>query len=137
MASEYKARLAKDVSELKRLDLACFPYDTHFNFEEGTWWILSHKGVVVAFCGVRELGGGMWFLCKAGVVSKHRGKGLQRRMIRLRERFARRQGGESMITYTLASNPASSNNLIACKYKLYEPQSYWAGNVNYWNKALS
>lgn len=104
------------------------------------WWIAKDvvcgKSHTVAFAGLREFGN-FAFLCLSGVSKMYRGQGIQRRLIRAREQWARRNGKTACITYTLASNPVSSNNLIRCGYKLYSPEYAWKGNgVNYWRKTL-
>ena len=61
------------------------------------------------------------YLSRAGVLPAWRGQGLQRRLIALRERLARRQGFVWMISDT-TDNVPSSNNLIKAGYKLIAPK---------------
>lgn len=77
-----------------------------------------------------------FYLWRAGVISIHRGKGLQKRMIRVREALARKLGGEYMISDTNL-NPESANNLIKCGYLTYNPSSpYGFETAIYWRKKL-
>lgn len=93
------------------------------------WWAgRTSNGQLVAYCGLRiywledEKRG---FLSRAGVAESHRGQGLQRRMIQLRERKARAEQVSRLVTYTAADNLASANNLIRCGYLLYTPSCEW------------
>lgn len=105
------------------------------------WIGIKHTGGcdLVAFCGLRELSSspGVWFLCRAGVLEAYRGKGLQKRMIRLRLRYAKAHRGKLAITYTTKENFASANSLISCGFRLYDPEWAWAGReMLYWQKDL-
>lgn len=104
----------------------------------GHWWIVFHAGEPVGFCCICQstLGPEYGYLKRAGVLPDHRGKGLQRRMIRVREKKARENGWRTVITDTTA-NPHSSNSLIAAGYRMFEPPVKWAYNCsNYWRKDL-
>lgn len=105
---------------------------------EGHWWLAFQAGLPVAFAGlessqaVPQAG----YLCRAGVLKGHRGRGLQLRLIRVRERAARRMGWTCLRTDT-THNPHSSNNLIRAGFKLFEPDVPWAFDVTlYWRKYL-
>jgi GNAT superfamily N-acetyltransferase len=79
----------------------------------------------------------MAYLRRAGVRLRHRGRGLQRRMVRVREAHARRLRYRAIVTDT-TDNPSSANNLIACGYRIYEPQEPWGfNNTIYWKKDLT
>ena len=52
-------------------------------------------------------------LCRSGVIKSFRGKGIQKKLIRSRERFSRTLGWKWLITDT-TDNPPSSNSLISC-----------------------
>jgi GNAT superfamily N-acetyltransferase len=89
-------------------------------------WIGWSSGTPVAFCTARY-----WrkdcsvFLERAGVLPIANGKGLQRRMIKLRERWARKCGAECVLTYVEAQNYASLCNLVRCGYRFYDPAKPW------------
>jgi GNAT superfamily N-acetyltransferase len=94
---------------------------------------------VVAFGGFvpsRRFRDAVFFHC-AGVAEGHRGKRLQRRLIRARIRGAKREGYSWAVTYTLTNNPASSRSLIACGFRPYWPAIAWAGNACYWYRKLT
>lgn len=113
---------------LGRLDARIFPDDEpieRVDFSRGWWWIVyaGVKGywIPVAYCGLARHYRDRCRLSRAGVLYSYRGYGLQRRMIRTRERRARALGMKRVLTYTLWDNTPSSNNLIRCGYKLWKP----------------
>jgi GNAT superfamily N-acetyltransferase len=89
-------------------------------------WLGWAKGTPVAFCTARYWRSeGSVFLERAGVLPIAQGNGLQRRMIRLREKWAKQQGAECVLTYVEARNYESLVNLLRCRYRLYEPANPW------------
>lgn len=106
---------------------------------DGTYWGAFEGNLMVAFAGLVPSAGwhGAAFFHCAGVMPMYRGRGLQKRMIRIRLAYARRHGMIGARTYTVLDNPASSRSLIACGFKLYRPENMWAGShVNYWKISL-
>lgn len=80
---------------------------------------------------------GYGYLARAGVYKSNRGEGLQVRMIRLRERLARKLGLKIMVCDTHKHNVHSSNSLIRCGYRLYTPAEPWGLEDSlYWIKKL-
>jgi GNAT superfamily N-acetyltransferase len=107
-------------------------------FESGTWWLAHHDDDAVAFAGVvpsthaRNSG----YFCRVGVLQRHWGRGLQRRLMRAVESRGRRLGWNSIISDT-TDNPVSANNFIQAGYRLYEPETPWAwSHTLYWRKWL-
>lgn len=128
----------KDMQSMKSLQKICLPYDRPY-FEDKAWyWIGYYNQTPVAFCIlVPSL---QWrdavYMARSGVLSEFRGKGLQKRMISIRESFARRRGYRWAVTDT-TENPASSNSLISRGYRLYEPSMPWGfRHTLYWRKRL-
>jgi len=122
---------------LNTLDEACFPGDTLCP-KMGWWWVAYTNLDPVAFAGLRPLAKEphAGYFCRAGVLKHARGKGLQKKLIRVRIAYARRQGLKTLITDT-TDNIVSANNLIACGFKLYEPSNSWAFDHSlYWRKDL-
>lgn len=123
---------------LRELHRVTLPYDVMPNWSESHWWICFDGDKPVAFAGVKKAKSWLdaGYMIRSGVVPSHRGKGLQKRLIRVREAFARRMGWKWLVTDTL-NNPASSNSLIACGYRLYEPADPWASSgALYWRKMM-
>jgi len=126
---------------LRVLQLACLPSDEPVFPSDGVWWLGrdTSSNQPVAFGLVQP--SNQWrdtaYLARAGVLPAWRGQGLQRRLIGLRERYARKKGFVWMISDT-TDNVPSSNNLIKAGYKLLEPSAPWANTDSlYWAKKLS
>lgn len=132
----------KDVEKIRGpllvLQKACLPHDEPVFPENGTWWVGRQGDQNVCFCLIQPSSqwGDTAYLARAGVLEAWRGQGLQRRMIRVREAWARKHGYRWMISDT-TDNVPSSNNLMRCGYKLIEPSAPWANEISlYWTKRL-
>jgi len=124
--ADIKFKQTEDFQSVVWLDSMCFPSDHPLtDFEETVFWIGSFEGHPVAYCGAKPIDETCVYLSRVGVLKEFRGQGLQRRMIKLRERWAKKEGYKEIISATSRANYASSNNLIACGYKLYEPEEAW------------
>jgi len=127
------------VNLLMFLQKQILPEDVPYKPDRGHWWVAyAEDGKPVGFAGlVRST---RWtdtgYLCRAGVLDEFTGHGLQRRLILARIRKAKELGWNWLITDT-TDNPASSNSLINCGFKLYEPSSPWAfKNSLYWKRKI-
>jgi GNAT superfamily N-acetyltransferase len=108
-------------------------------FDWGHWWLAYHGTTPVAFAGVipstRATNAG--YFSRVGVLKKHRGAGLQLRMMRALESRARINGWRFVVSDT-TENLASANNFIRSGYRLYQPQIPWAWpNTLYWRKFIT
>ena len=126
-------------TELSVLQEKCLPFDTPYDTNYGYWWIVYDAlNSPSAFAGL--VSSVRWadcgYLCRAGVLPSHRGRGVQKRLIRVRIRQARALGWKWLITDTY-ENPASANSLIATGFKMYEPSQPWgATGTLYWRLKL-
>jgi GNAT superfamily N-acetyltransferase len=123
---------------LHKMQKACLPHDRPYFPTKGAYWIGYDADKPVAFCVVAP--SVRWvdtvYLARAGVLSSHRGRGLQKRMISIRERWARSNGYVWSVTDT-ADNPASANSLISQGYRMFDPSKPWALDYSlYWRKRL-
>lgn len=113
------------------LDQECFPSDHRPVLENSLWWIVWRGKEPVGYAGLRVCENaqnkGLGFLSRAGVIAKHRGKGLQKRLIRAREAAARSFGLRELVTYVAHWNSPSINSLVACGYRFYRPAHKWGG----------
>jgi GNAT superfamily N-acetyltransferase len=130
-----------DFGVLKVLQLACLPDDEPVFPENGSWWVgydmTSRQPIAFGLVKPSSQWRDTAYLARAGVLPAYRGQGLQRRLITLRERFARRQGYRWMISDTTDNTP-SANNLIKAGYRLLDPSSPWASSDTlYWVKDLT
>ena len=131
----------KDERDLKIIQRLCLPDDDPVTVNEnpdGTWFLILDKRLIAFALVVPSR---QWvdtaYLSRCCVYPSHRGKGIQKRLIRSRERHIRAKGYTWMITDTSTNNPASSNNLIKCGYKVIYPTKPWANeNSIYWAKKL-
>ncbi len=133
-----RVRLEARAETIRRLHGACFPDDRPYRPFDGHWWIVWSGGEAVGFAGIRP--SRQWsdtvYLCRAGVLPEHRGKGLQKRLIRVRLKLAREIGFQWAITDT-RRNPASANSLIACGFRMFHPSSPWGyTDACYWVRRL-
>jgi GNAT superfamily N-acetyltransferase len=129
----------KTCAIIERIHKTCFPDDDVLSpLTGGYWWIVKYGPEIIGFCAMRQ--SSRWidtgYLCRSAVIRTHRGKGLQKRMIRVREQFARKLGLVFMITDT-NDNPTSANNLIDAGYIMYRPTwPYGIETTCYWKKRL-
>lgn len=108
----------------------------------GAWWVAESESGIVGFAGIHASRN--WektgYLCRAAVLRRYRGQGIQKRFIHYREKWARAQKWQWIVTDTRAWNSASSNSLISCGYKLWQPPDWAAwvedADVLYWRKRL-
>lgn len=132
---DYDAEMLADLHRATFDDL----YTPLVDFSEGHWWVAMVGDTAVAFAGLRpslRFPGNCGYLWRAAVTPQHRGRGLQRRLIRVRERKAKALGWQWIFTDTTDATP-SANNLISCGYRLYDPaEPYGFKNTLYWRKAL-
>lgn len=123
---------------LYALQKECLPCDTIYNVADGAWWIAYQDGKPIGFAGLVR--SSRWndtgYLCRAGVIRGARGRGVQKRLIRVRALYAKKMGWTWLITDTY-HNPPSSNSLISCGFKLFDPSAPWgAKGTLYWRKKL-
>jgi GNAT superfamily N-acetyltransferase len=113
------------------LDEICFPADHRVAVPGSLWWVAWDGTEPVAYAGLRLCSmpenRGLGFLCRAGVVPSHRGRGLQKRLIRIRERAARELGLKELVTYCICSNSPSLNSLVGCGFRFYSPATKYGG----------
>jgi RimJ/RimL family protein N-acetyltransferase len=113
--------------EMEALERRCFPIDEKEALHRGMWWKIVCKGEVIAFAGLREVANepGVGVLTRCGVARDHRGRGLQRRLVRARVLAARRMGWHTLLSTVMLDNPSSANNLAQCGFRLYDPVWHW------------
>ena len=129
-------RRTESVATVKALHTLILPND---DWEAGSaYWVAWDGDTPVGFCSVKRISSeNCAYLLRAGVLSVAQGKSLQRRMIRVRERWARDQKMDALLTYCTYDNHSSLVNLLRCNYKLYHPANAWAGrDVHYFMKNI-
>ena|SRR5690606_12594088 len=103
------------------MDRECFPGEP-WEPTDDALWIASYNGEPAGYAAAKHSQHFPdWaYLSRAGVLPGFRGKGIQRRLIQSRCRWAWRSGLTGAYTYTL-DNPASGNALIGCGFRLFSP----------------
>jgi len=143
-----QAKIPHDTTTLDKIEMRAFEYSKAWLYDkayEGTaWWLAEYDGRAVGMAGIRypiaEAEGAAW-LCRAAVIKTHRGNGIQKRLLRAREAYARKQGATEIWTYTSTDNSASSNSLISAGFRLWVPTRWeipgdkWSAWV-YWRKYI-
>lgn len=102
------------------------------------WWFAFFYEHPIAYLGItpsREIAKAA-YLIRVGVLTAHRGNGLQLRLMRVAERYAKRGGYRQIVSDTL-DNPPSANNFIRSGYEIFAPAHRWAtAGSTYWRKNL-
>lgn len=129
--------IASDLALLH--DLTFGTKDPKAKTSEGYWWMTYYKDeeAPVAFAGViPSVFPNAGYFKRVGVLPKHRGQGLQLRLMRVIERRCRRNGWKKIYSDT-TENISSANNFIKSGYRLFEPPYRWAFESSlYWEKRL-
>jgi GNAT superfamily N-acetyltransferase len=125
-------------AKLVLLQTVCLPLDEVVFPRDGIWWIGHDNSQPVAFCLLAP--SKQWkdtaYLARSGVLQNWRGKGLQKKMILLRERHARKLGYTWIVSDT-TDNPPSANSLARKGYQMFEPTKPWGVETSlYWRKKL-
>lgn len=123
---------------LHHMQLEILPGTKPADTEVGAWWIAFDGLTPVAFAA--STASRQWsdagYMSRCGVVESHRGRGLQKRLLKVREKHARKQGMNWAVSDTRDNLP-SANNLIASGYRLYAPGKPWSyRGALYWRKKL-
>ena len=120
---------------LTALQIECLPADLPLDPSVGDWFGAWDGDELVGFASLTYEEEGTGYLSRAGVRAGYRGKGAQRKLIRIREKRAR-ELGLCWLTSDTYNNPPSANNMIACGFHMYQP-SFPADGVCYWRKCLA
>lgn len=138
-----QARTSFDFDEIERLHcLAFIGGKKEIPDFTGAWFLISSGGENIAFAGIHLSRNyqNTAYLCRVAVLPEHQRRGLHKRLIRIRERWARRNDIDWVVTDTRSDNYPSVNSLIGCGYKLWRPPNRiaWAeySNPLYWYKKI-
>lgn len=123
---------------MKELDKICFPTDFPADTSYGVWWLAWDGDKAAGYAAINPpLEGVRPYLSRAGVLPEYRGQGIQKRLIRARLAYARKQGWREVVTDTSKDNVMSSNNLIGCGFRLFRPEVPWSFESGlYWVRKL-
>ena len=135
-----RIRKVSNYNKIRALHKEIFPVDEcDIRNTDHLWKVEDDTNKLVGFCSLRllECEPNVVFFNWAGLLVEARGKGLQKRMIRTREKWCRKNNIKSIITYTTPANIQSASSLLKTGYLLYIPDYSWAGeNILYFIKDL-
>lgn len=116
-----------------------FPPLTDAHLCQGYWWFTYGRAGAVAFAGMvpfvpfPRVG----YFKRAYVEPAHRGHGLQRALMDVREARARALDWTMLVSECARSNVASAHNFAAAGFEQFEPEQRWgAPDSIYWQKDL-
>ena len=124
---------------IRFLQKECLPLDTVLSPKNGWWWMAYCDGRLAGFAAMLQSSKTPQaaYLARAGTLEAFRGRGLQKKLIRERLKFAKDLGLTQAITDT-TDNVASANALIATGFRMFEPDDPWGSpNTLYWRKAFA
>ena len=134
MPCEIRACLDRQL--IRDLDREIFDLtiDPKAAYDKANWWVAWDGKTPVAFAGAWMYAPHGWcFLERCGVLPSHRGHGLQKRLIKARMKWAHKWEAIGANTYTIPGNHKSANSLIACGFRMYEPERKYGGDDSlYW-----
>jgi len=93
----YKIRKTKEVEKVKKIFRQIFPEDDWYESPGNHYWLVFSDKEVIGFCSsvdcrLKEKSNKCLFLSFAGLLKKARGKGLHKRMLKVRENHAKKIG---------------------------------------------
>lgn len=133
----FKIRKSDNVGLVRSLHRDCFPGDDFYDHDGNQYWIAWNDKEPIGFTMLTIMDENIGFLSRSGVLPNYRGNGLQRRFIRVREMFARKNDLKNIITYTKIHNISSSRSIQKCGYDLYIPEYEYADkDCLYWIKVI-
>lgn len=120
-------KYAKKIIALQKATLS---EDAPLSPKSGVWWLaFDEAGKAVGFASVRH--SYKWpencaYFQRCGVLPCARGHGLQKRFIKVRLAWCKRNSKNWSFTDTVLWNTHSSNNLSAAGFTLFTPEKPWA-----------
>jgi len=140
----FRIKLVVEMSQtteqaIRFLQKECLPLDTVLSPKKGWWWMAYCDGRLAGFAAMLQSSKTPQaaYLARAGTLEAFRGRGLQKKLIRERLKFAKDLGLTQAITDT-TDNVASANALIATGFRMFEPDDPWGSpNTLYWRKAFA
>ena len=129
----------RDLKLIHAADRLCFPHDPACSYlGAAKWWIAKIDGSTAGYIGaVYNMSTGQVYNCRTGVLPWCRGQGLQKVLTRRVVRWAKSIHASAVVTDTVIENIASNNSLIACGFRMYEPEVPWTvpGGI-YWRRKI-
>ncbi len=109
---KYRIARIADTEEMRAIHKMAFGGDRWPGDDHEFWVMYDAGGAVVAFASAVLLATEVAYLSRCAVVLKHRGKGIQKRMIRERMKWAKKEGARLVVTHVHRNNFASLMSLL-------------------------
>lgn len=125
-----------DQGWVRDMDNACFPTDESFsNSKNYHWWVVYQlsaemtkgvkgrfkrpytKAAAVGYAAIYIDDNGVCHFTRCGVLPQHRGKGVQKMLIKARLKWCKKTGIQTVRTYTDKTNPHSERNLLDAGFR--------------------
>lgn len=134
MKAEYMkiTRTRNPAADVRRMDRRLFPADDPRPVGEDWWWEVRDAGGYLLAYAAATIHGRVCILSRCGVGRFSRGRGLQKTLIRVRERFASSHGCTTVATYVVWDNHPSINSLVGRGYRVCAPKKYgWENHTGF------
>ena len=128
-----KAKSDREYEQIYGLDLLIFgaadgSLSSTDDLLGSEWWIVwDENNEPVGYCGV-VIYDDFAVHKRVGVLKRARGNGLQKRMLGIRESYAKKMRCKMICTYVSIENAYSANNLFDRGYRAYNPEWRWGGD---------
>lgn len=126
--SEWIQRII-DASHEKSINFRLSPFT-----KDKSWWVAIEDGKFAGFAGVvpNYAPDNAMFIGPCGILPEFRGRGLQRKFMRVRERYAAAKGCSRLVGAIERDNTFSGNNFIRSGFVLDpDPQPRMAGHIHF------
>ncbi len=126
-----------DLEDARELHALAFPEDL-WPGDDHTYWVARDGKTLLGMASaVHRPDEKYVYLSRCAVVQSAQGRGVGRRLIRARVKWAVAEGAAEAITYVSLKNYPSLLNLLKCGFQLYEPDEPYVGqNWHYLRKSL-
>lgn len=124
--------IARHKATLVALHTLTFPGDEQPTWKpDGLAWLTYDGEDPVAFLYAEPMADHSWYFSRVGVMPAARGKGLQRKLMRLMQSALKHQ----VLVSTTYRNPASANNFVREQWMTYLPATPWGSpDTIYWRR---
>lgn len=132
------AEIATVIRRFNAMAPELFPTLSDHHLSDGYWWLAYHGDDAVAFAGLVpfEPFTGVGYFKRCYVMPDHVGRGLQLRLMFVREVKAR-DLGYSQIVSECSADSHSNPNFRRAGFETFEPEQPWGKPASvYWRKVL-
>jgi len=125
---KYTIRKSEDIDETREMHQLAFPDDVWVGDDHEYWFAYDEDGATCGFASaICYAESNTVYLSRCAVSMAANGKGLQRRFIAVRLRWARSISADVAFTYTKLKNYPSMINLIRAGFKLFDTNDKLTG----------